>query len=118
MNGILIPAGFVFSVNGTGNLTVRIGATDLTSEANVASADSPICGSRNRVGARNHGARLGGGPRPGVAQCKCKGRELISALAPFQRICTPMHTSRKDVSCMITVMPVWPRARPRRSEKP
>src|ERR1700693_1118845 len=38
-----------------------------------------------------------------------KGCEAKSALAPFHRICTPMHTSRNEVSCKITVIPVRPR---------
>jgi hypothetical protein len=45
------------------------------------------------------------------------GSVAKSALAPFQTICTPMHTSKNDVSCRITVMPVVPSTRPRRSAK-
>ena len=47
-----------------------------------------------------------------LVQRTCRNHELTSALAPFQRICTPMHTSRNDVSCKITVIPVAPRTRP------
>jgi hypothetical protein len=46
-------------------------------------------------------------------KCTCSK----SARAPFQRICTPMHTIRDDVSCRITVIPVAPTISPRRSEK-
>jgi hypothetical protein len=45
------------------------------------------------------------------------GSVARSALAPFQTICTPMHTSKNDVSCRITVIPVVPSTRPRRSAK-
>ena len=45
------------------------------------------------------------------------GSDVNSALAPFHTICTPMHTSKNDVSCRITVMPVVPSTRPSRSAK-
>ncbi len=49
------------------------------------------------------------------AQRTCTGTELNNALAPFHRICTPMHTSRNEDSCIITVIPVVPRIRASRS---
>jgi hypothetical protein len=52
------------------------------------------------------------------AQRRCKGSEIKRALAPFHRICTPMHTSRNDVSCMITVIPVAPSILASRSANP
>lgn len=64
---------------------------------------------------RTRSVATGSGP---PAQCTCKGSELSRALAPFHRICTPMHTSRNDVSCRMTVIPVLPRICPSRSAKP
>ena len=45
------------------------------------------------------------------------GSDFRSELTPFQTICTPIHTSKNDVSCRITVMPVVPSTRPKRSAK-
>src|SRR5208337_4636198 len=45
------------------------------------------------------------------------GREPKSAEKPFQKILTPMHRSRNEVSRMITVMAVGPRISARRSAK-
>jgi hypothetical protein len=50
-------------------------------------------------------------------QCATAGSVAKSALAPFQTICTPMHTNRNEVNCRITVMPVVPSTRPSRSAK-
>src|ERR1700728_48090 len=36
------------------------------------------------------------------------GNELSNLLAPFHKICTPMHTSRNAVSFRITLVPVGP----------
>src|ERR1700722_3691891 len=36
------------------------------------------------------------------------GNELSNLLAPFQKICTPMHTSRNAVSFKMTLVPVAP----------
>ena len=44
------------------------------------------------------------------------GNELSSLLAPFQKICTPMHTSRNAVSFRITLVPVAPILLASRSE--
>jgi len=41
-----------------------------------------------------------------------------SVLAPFHRICTPMHTSRNDESRKITFIPVGPTAAASRSANP
>ena len=41
-----------------------------------------------------------------------------NALLPFHKICTPMHTSKKEVSCRMTVIPVVPITRPNRSANP
>jgi hypothetical protein len=45
------------------------------------------------------------------------GNELSSLAAPFQNICTPMHTSRNEDNLRITFTPVGPRALARRSAK-
>lgn len=48
----------------------------------------------------------------------CPGNSTHNALNPFHMICTPMHTSRNDVSCKITVIPVVPRIFLSRSANP
>ena len=49
-----------------------------------------------------------------TAPASC-GNELSNLLAPFQNICTPMHTSRNAVSFKITFVPVAPILLARRS---
>jgi len=44
--------------------------------------------------------------------------EPSNTLAPFQRICTPMHTSKNDDNRMITLIPVAPRNRASLSANP
>ncbi len=44
-----------------------------------------------------------------------EGKEPSNWLAPFHRIWTPMHTSRKAESLIITFMPVGPMIAPSRS---
>ena len=41
-----------------------------------------------------------------------------NTLAPFQKICTPMHTSKNDDSRMITLIPVAPSNFASRSANP
>ncbi len=49
-------------------------------------------------------------------QPKC-GRERSNWLTPFHTICTPMQTSRNEVSLTITLVPVGPSTVARRSAK-
>jgi hypothetical protein len=53
-----------------------------------------------------------------ISQRVCRGSVAESALTPFQMIFTPMHTSRNEVSFMITVIPVGPTILLRRSANP
>lgn len=56
-------------------------------------------------------------PAPG-GHGRNEARELSNWLAPFHRICTPIHTSRNADSLMITFMPVGPIVAPNRFAKP
>lgn len=60
---------------------------------------------RERASARHH-------------QLTLNGTEASSARTPFQRICTPMQTSKNEASCMITLMAVGPSTRASLSENP
>src|ERR1700720_1843372 len=53
-----------------------------------------------------------------ASHCPSAGSVASNALAPFQRICTPMQTSRNDDRRMITPMAVAPSARANLSENP
>jgi hypothetical protein len=59
--------------------------------------------------------RLGSQPVPYRAT---SGIEEMSARRPFHKICTPMQTSRNEDKRTMTVMPVGPRMRARRSANP
>jgi hypothetical protein len=65
------------------------------------------------VSAIQENLKAGGKPSQSVPA----GRDFSSALIPFQTICTPMQTSKNEVSWRITVMPVVPSTRPSRSAK-
>ena len=51
-------------------------------------------------------------------QPTCSITDSSNALIPFQAICTPIQTRKKDDNCVITVMPVAPRIRANRSANP
>lgn len=48
----------------------------------------------------------------------CSVSDSSNALIPFQAICTPIQTRKKDDNCVITVIPVAPRIRANRSANP
>jgi hypothetical protein len=53
-----------------------------------------------------------------LGQAKCRVSDSSNALIPFQAICTPMQTRKNDDNCVITVIPVAPRIRAKRSANP
>jgi hypothetical protein len=48
----------------------------------------------------------------------CSVSDSSNALIPFQAICTPIQTRKKEDNCVITVIPVAPRIRAKRSANP
>jgi len=57
-------------------------------------------------------------PQKRLGHPKWKVTDSSNALIPFQAICTPIQTRKNDDNCVITVMPVAPRIRARRSANP
>jgi hypothetical protein len=53
-----------------------------------------------------------------IAQPICSLTDSSNALIPFHAICTPIQTRKKDDNCVITVSPVAPRIRAKRSANP
>src|SRR6266436_1411083 len=51
-------------------------------------------------------------------QAKWRDRDSSNAFMPFQAICTPIQTRKNDDNWVITVMPVAPRIRAKRSANP
>jgi hypothetical protein len=57
-------------------------------------------------------------PVNAFGQLICSVTDSSSAFIPFQAICTPIQTRKKDDNCVITVIPVGPRIRANRSANP
>jgi hypothetical protein len=53
-----------------------------------------------------------------IAQPICRVTDSSNSLIPFQAICTPIQTRKKDDNCVITIIPVAPRIRASRSANP
>ena len=68
-----------------------------------ASASQPHCNARGKLP---------------IGQPICSVTDSSNVLTPFQAICTPIQTRKKDDNCVITVIPVAPRIRANRSANP
>ena len=81
------------------------------------SSSRPISPGRPRsgLGGTNQTAPLSASPK---GYRTSRWRDVSSALIPFHMICTPIQTSRKDESRIMTIIAVFPSIRASRSANP